>query len=83
MLDRLAALAHRLRVRVETPLHSFEQVLMLPPRNASLRSHRALRARGTRGGPYASVSALSGGQRGRAGSIFLGAAFIHGREFQA
>ena len=43
MLDRLAPLAHGLRVRVETLLHGVEQVLVLPPRNASLRTRGALR----------------------------------------
>ena len=43
MLDRLAALAHRLRVLIETLLHGFEHVLVLPSRNASLGRRRALR----------------------------------------
>ncbi len=42
MLDRLTALAHCLRVRIETLLHSFEQVFVLPSRNAPLGSLRAL-----------------------------------------
>jgi hypothetical protein len=41
MLGRLAAHAHRLRVRIETLLHCFEQVFVLPSRDASLRSGRA------------------------------------------
>jgi hypothetical protein len=56
MLDRFAALAHGLGVGVETLLHGFEQVLVLPPCDASLRPRRALRferALGTRGGPVA------------------------------
>src|SRR3974390_3086506 len=34
MLDRLAACTHRLWVCIETLLHSFEHMLMLPSRNA-------------------------------------------------
>ena len=41
MLDCLTALAHRLRVLVEPPLHGFEHVLVLPPRDAALLSRRA------------------------------------------
>src|SRR5260221_8728921 len=43
MLDRLAALTHRVRVGIEPLLHGFEQLLMLPPGNSSLRSGRAFR----------------------------------------
>ena len=43
VLDRLTAHAHRLRVLIETLLHSFEQVFVLPSRDASLGSRRALR----------------------------------------
>ena len=35
MLDRLAAHAHRLWVRIETLLHSFKQVFVLPSRDAT------------------------------------------------
>src|SRR5258707_7186271 len=38
MLDRLTALAHCLRVLIETLLHSFEQAFVLPSRDAPLRS---------------------------------------------
>src|SRR5947209_9678136 len=41
MLDCLTALAHRLWVLVEPPLHGFEHVFMLPPRDAALLSRRA------------------------------------------
>src|SRR3954453_6590633 len=41
VLDRLAALAHRLRVLVKPPLHGFEHVLVFPPRDAALLSGRA------------------------------------------
>src|SRR3954470_13308633 len=41
MLDCLTALAHRLWVLVEPPLHGFEHVLMLPPGDAALLSRRA------------------------------------------
>src|ERR1700737_4116779 len=41
MLGRLATHAHRLRVRIETLLHCFEQVFVLPSRDASLWSCRA------------------------------------------
>ena len=43
MLDGLAALAHGQRVRIKALLHSIEQMLVLPPRNPSLRPCRALR----------------------------------------
>src|SRR6266516_2257584 len=43
MLDRLTALAHCLRVLIETLLHSFEQVFVLPSRDAPLRSLGTLR----------------------------------------
>ena len=42
MLDRLAPLAHRLWVLIETLLHGFEHVLVLPSLNTPLRSVRAL-----------------------------------------
>ena len=44
MLDRLAPLAHGVRVGVEPLLNSFEHMLMLPSRNSSLRPGRALSA---------------------------------------
>src|SRR5262250_2259936 len=43
MLGGLAPHAHRLRVRIETLLHSFEHMFVLPARDASLRSRCALR----------------------------------------
>ena len=43
MLGRLAAQAHCLRVLIETLLHGFEHVLMLPSRDAPLGSLRTLR----------------------------------------
>jgi hypothetical protein len=43
MLDRLAALAHGVRVGVEPLLHGFEHLLMLPPRNPSLRPGGTMR----------------------------------------
>ena len=43
MLDRLAAHAHRLRVLIEPLLYSFEQVFVLPSRDAPLRSLGTLR----------------------------------------
>src|SRR5207244_6515468 len=43
MLDRLTALAHCLRVLIETLLHSFEQVFVLPSRDAPLWSLGTLR----------------------------------------
>jgi len=43
MLGRLTAHAHRLRVRIETLLHRFEYMFVLPARDAALRSWRALR----------------------------------------
>ena len=42
MLDRLAASTHRIRICVEPRLHGFDNVLVLPPRDAALRSLRAL-----------------------------------------
>ena len=36
MLSRLAPLAHRLRILIETLLHGFENVLMLPSGDPSL-----------------------------------------------
>src|SRR5262245_48365693 len=50
MLDRLATQAHRLRVLIETLLHSFKHVLVLPSCDAplgslgTLRFERAVRA---------------------------------------
>src|SRR5262245_2635481 len=43
VLDRLAAHAHRLRVRIETLLRDFEYVFMLPSADAALVASRALR----------------------------------------
>jgi len=43
VLDHLTTHAHRLRVLIETLLHSFEQMFVLPSRDASLGSRRALR----------------------------------------
>jgi hypothetical protein len=43
MLGGLAAQAHCLRVLIETLLHGFEHVLMLPSRNAPLGCRRTLR----------------------------------------
>src|ERR1700758_726958 len=42
MLDRLATLAHGLRIGVKALLHGFEQMLVLPPRDPPLRPCRAL-----------------------------------------
>jgi hypothetical protein len=47
MLDRLATQAHGMRVCIKAPLHSFEQMLMLPSWNPPLRSCRALRFKRT------------------------------------
>jgi hypothetical protein len=46
MLDRLAAHTHGLWVRIETLLHSFEHVLVLPSADAPLRSRRTLSLEG-------------------------------------
>src|SRR5262249_19021151 len=43
MLDRLATHTHRLRVPIATLPYSFEHMFVLPARDASLRSGRALR----------------------------------------
>ena len=43
MLDRLATLAHGLRIGIEALLHGLEQMLVLPSRNPSFRPCRALR----------------------------------------
>src|SRR6516225_8952108 len=56
MLDCLPTLAHRVWVCVEAPLHSLEQVLMLPPCNPPLWPGCALRFERTiltGGGPVA------------------------------
>src|ERR1700681_2730287 len=56
VLDRLAACSHRIRIFVEPRLHVFDNVLVLPPRDAALRSLRALslqRAGMARVGPVA------------------------------
>jgi hypothetical protein len=42
MLNRLAPLAHGLRVLVEPPLHSFENMPMLPARDPALFGRLAL-----------------------------------------
>src|SRR4051812_41160151 len=42
MLDRLATLAHRLRIVVETLLHGFEDMLVLPSLNTPLGVLRTL-----------------------------------------
>src|SRR5262245_65614474 len=42
MLDRLAACAHGVRIFVEPFLHGLDNPLVLPPRNATLFSRRAL-----------------------------------------
>jgi putative transposase len=42
MLDRLAACTHRIRIFVQPPLHGFDNVIVLPPLDAALRSLRAL-----------------------------------------
>src|SRR5271170_3464253 len=42
MLDRLAACTHRIRIFIEPRLHGFDNALVLPPRDAALRSFRAL-----------------------------------------
>jgi hypothetical protein len=38
MLDRLAASTHRIRIFVQARLHGVDNVLVLPPRDAALRS---------------------------------------------
>src|SRR5262245_65062269 len=56
MLDGLAPLAHGLRVGIEPLLHSFEHLLVLPARNATLRPGGAVRLERTlrtRGCPVA------------------------------
>src|ERR1017187_2974336 len=56
MLDRLAASTHRIRIFVQGRLHGIDNVLVLPPRDATLRSLRALslqRAGAARVGPVA------------------------------
>src|SRR5260370_8562679 len=56
MLDRLAACTHRIRIFVQARLHSIDNILLLPPRDAALRSLRALslqRAGAARVGPVA------------------------------
>src|SRR5258708_21032410 len=47
MLGRLAAYAHRLRVLIETLLHGFEHVFMLPSCDPAFRPCRAARFEGT------------------------------------
>src|SRR5258706_1770547 len=56
MLDRLAASTHRIRIFVQARLHGIDNVLVLPPPDAALRSLRALslqRAGAARVGPVA------------------------------
>src|SRR5262245_31310970 len=56
MLDRLAASTHRIRIFVQARLHGIDNVLVLPTRDAALRSLRALslqRAGAARVGPVA------------------------------
>jgi hypothetical protein len=56
MLDRLSPAAHRFRIAIEPLLHGFQHVLVLPSRDAPLRSCRAFRlerALGTRRRPVA------------------------------
>src|SRR5437868_6479402 len=43
MLDRLTSLAHFFRVFIETSLHRLDHMLMLPSRDAALRTGRTLR----------------------------------------
>src|SRR5262245_55407468 len=43
MLDRLAPLAHGVRISIEPLLNSVEHLLVLPPRDASLRTRGAVR----------------------------------------
>src|ERR1700686_5231812 len=42
MLDRLATSTHRIRILVQARLHGIDNVLVLPPLDAALRSLRAL-----------------------------------------
>jgi hypothetical protein len=42
MLDRLTERAHGIRIFVEPLLHGFDNLLVLPPRDATLSSRRAL-----------------------------------------
>src|ERR1700751_3192588 len=42
MLDRLATSTHRIRITVQARLHSINNILVLPPLDATLRSLRAL-----------------------------------------
>src|SRR5664279_6077588 len=42
MLDRLATSTHCIRISVQARLHSINNILVLPPRDAALRSLRAL-----------------------------------------
>src|ERR1700688_1449648 len=42
MLDRLATSTHRIRILVQARLHGIDNVLVLPPLDATLRSFRAL-----------------------------------------
>src|SRR5580704_7117069 len=54
MLDRLAASTHRIWILIQARLHGIDNVLVLPPLDAALRSLRALsfqRARAARVGP--------------------------------
>src|SRR5450756_1846203 len=56
MLNRLAASTHRIRISVQARLHSIDNILVLPPRDATLRSLRALslqRAGAAGAGPVA------------------------------
>src|SRR6202158_5758654 len=56
MLNRLAASTHRIRIFVQARLHGIDNVLVLPPPDAALRSLRALslqRAGATGVGPVA------------------------------
>ena len=56
VLDRLAALAHGLRILVETPLHRLQYMLVLPAGDATLLARRAAvldRAGAARIGPVA------------------------------
>ena len=67
MLDRLAPLAHGLRVRLETLLYGLDDVLMLPSRDPALLARGALvldRAGSARVGPIATqlLSVLRGSE---------------------
>src|SRR5215475_11214558 len=55
MFDCLSPLAHRLWICIEALLHSFEQMLVLPPCNPPLRSQRASNASITRTGLLSSM----------------------------